>query len=266
MMMTTTMKSFCKPVSNSVVVPGSFNPFHQGHAELAFAALQKYAELWSARQHAGKECCCSIVFELSRENVDKPSLSDEEVERRVSSVADFFRASREFHPESKSAVVAQPTESVRQVGVVSKPGCRTTNVRISVAVTKAPRFIDKLSYFQDCAFAVGIDTAVRLVDPKYYGGSRKARDDVLEKFVESGILFLVGGRYEATYCKLPQRHPSAPKFATLSSCPEIEAVDKRFHPLFVEIPESMFRVDVSSSQLRAAQDAQRSQAGSTSSS
>ena len=55
------------------VLPGSFNPLHHGHLELAAVAA---ARLGTA-----------VAFELSIANVDKPELSEAEVARRVAQFA-----------------------------------------------------------------------------------------------------------------------------------------------------------------------------------
>jgi len=52
-----------------ILLPGSFNPFHSGHAGLLSAA-----EKISEREG---------VYELSISNVDKPPLSSEEIEKRL---------------------------------------------------------------------------------------------------------------------------------------------------------------------------------------
>src|SRR4051794_36184671 len=57
--------------------PGSFNPCHQGHWELAHVAEQILGR--------------PIAFELSVANVDKPRLTREEIRRRVTQFA--WRAS-----------------------------------------------------------------------------------------------------------------------------------------------------------------------------
>ena len=43
-------------------------------------------------------------------------------------------------------------------------------------------------------FVVGVDTAVRVVDPKYAGGSEETLRGDLEKIRRAGCRFLVAGR------------------------------------------------------------------------
>lgn len=171
--------------AGGVVVPGSFNPLHEGHLRLAAAA-----EALTAHP-AG-----TAVFELAVHNVDKPTLTVEEVQRRLAQ----FRG------------------------------------RAAVAVTAAPRFVDKAALLPGRLFAVGYDTALRLLDPAYHGG-RAARDAALVAIARTGCRVAVAGRL----------HDGA--FRTLADLP-LADVPAAARGLFVDVVG--FRVDVSSTLLRAA--------------
>src|SRR5437870_5800782 len=56
-----------------VLLPGSFNPLHAGHSQLAAAAQKLLA--------------CEVHFELSIANVDKPELNLDEIRRRITQFA-----------------------------------------------------------------------------------------------------------------------------------------------------------------------------------
>ena len=104
----------------------------------------------------------------------------------------------------------------------------------TLVLTKAPTFAEKADTFPDTAFVVGIDTARRIVEPRFYGGTEDGVRQALEKFRDRGCYFLVAGRQEGD------------NFATL----EDMAIPAGLEDLFEIIPESAFRADVSSSELR----------------
>ena len=169
------------------VVPGSFNPLHDGHRRLAEAA--------------SRILDAPVTFELSITNVDKPPLSEPEIRRRL---AQFDGSD-------------------------------------SVAVTTAHVFYRKASLFPGCVFVIGWDTATRLINPRYYDGSDARLVSALERIRGHGCSFLVAGRV----------HYGA--FRTLDGV----AVPRGFGDLFDAIPESAFRQDVSSTELRGALEARR---------
>ena len=178
--------------SNRIVVPGSFNPTHEGHLQMAQAAHKHFAD----RKHN------VILMELSISNVDKGRLSGYEVLCRTSSFD------------------------------VARKG----NYRFQLCLTDAPTFVEKSFLFPESVFVVGIDTWYRLLDPKYYHHDTKIMDECLDKIRENGCSFLVLGRFVNG------------KYHTLPS-------DAKTHGLAVGLSEEEFRVDISSTQLRAQQNA-----------
>ena len=144
---------------------------------------------------AGRRLGCEVQFELSVTNADKPELGGEVVAARL----------RQF------------------VGVGP------------VWVTRAAAFEKKADLFPGAAFVLGFDTAVRLLDPRYYGGER-GRDAALGKLLERGCRVLVGGRVVG-----------AGEFRVWE-----DRLAGEFRELFEVIPEGEFRVDVSSSDIRRA--------------
>jgi hypothetical protein len=163
------------------LLPGSFNPLHQGHTALAAVA--------SARLGV------PVHFEMSMTNVDKPELPQHELVRRVAQFAEVA----------------------------------------PIWLTRAATFAEKATLFPGTAFVVGWDTAIRLVDSKYYGGAAE-RDRALLRMMESGTRFVVGGRLdEADSFRVWDRNSAAEGFAEL----------------FFGLSEKDFRVDVCSRALRA---------------
>lgn len=134
-----------------------------------------------------------VAFELSAANVDKPSLHPDEVVRRVS--------------------------QFRDVG--------------PVWVTHAATFAAKAELFPGVAFVLGHDTAVRLIDPRYYGDCEQ-RDAALARLLAAGCRVVVGGRLDAG-----------------GAFRVWEPVAAEWGGLFVPLPEAAFRADVSSTAIRS---------------
>jgi nicotinic acid mononucleotide adenylyltransferase len=150
-------------------------------------------------------------------------------------------------------VLARVAEELRQqplafeisVTNVDKPPLAGETVRHRVAqfagkspveLTRAPTFLEKSRLFPGATFVIGADTAERLVAPKYYGDDEARMHMALEEIANSGGSFLVAVRIDA-----------AGRVGALNDI----AVPRRYADLFTEIPEHQFRVDTSSSEIRA---------------
>src|SRR6266581_3252481 len=108
--------------------------------------------------------------------------------------------------------------------------------RSPVELTRAPTFVDKSRLFPSTTFVIGADTAERLVAPKYYGDDELRMHVALEEIANSRSSFLVAVRIDAVG-----------RVRALNDIP----VPRRYADLFTEIPEHRFRVDTSSSEIRA---------------
>ena len=102
-----------------------------------------------------------------------------------------------------------------------------------VELTAAPTFLEKSRLFPGAAFVIGVDTAERLVAPRYYGHDEDRMHGALETMGRAGHEFLVAAR------------TGSDGLRTLRDV----ALPGRYADLFREIPG--FRVDVSSTELRA---------------
>jgi nicotinamide mononucleotide (NMN) deamidase PncC len=112
--------------------------------------------------------------------------------------------------------------------------------RARVELTRAPTFLEKARLFPGAAFVIGADTAERLVAARYYGDSAERMAAALQEIADRGCSFLVAVRVDR-----------AGQVRALSDV----AVPERFARLFVAIPESRFRLDSSSSDIRARRQA-----------
>tara|TARA_R110002072_G_scaffold113986_3_gene243863 strand:- start:16164 stop:17228 length:1065 start_codon:yes stop_codon:yes gene_type:complete len=162
------------------VLPGAFNPPHQGHFDM--------------RRIAERKLGIPVAFELSAFNVDKPPL-------------DFIDLQQ------------------RQTWLGEAP----------VVFTRAATFIEKSALFPGATFVVGTDTLIRIDDAKYYGNSEAGRASAIETFKANGHRFLVFGRMKED------------QFVGLANLPISDALKS----LCIEVPEEEFRLDISSSEIRA---------------
>jgi hypothetical protein len=137
-----------------------------------------------------------VEFELSVANVDKPPLPGEEVRHRL-----------------------------RQFGQLA-----------SVWLTRAPRFVEKAPLFPGAIFVVGADTAVRILDARYYDGGETGMRQALQRIAGHGCRFLVAGRID-----------SAGQYVQCAQLP----IPAEYAGLFTQIPEGRFRCDLSSTVLRS---------------
>ncbi len=139
----------------------------------------------------------------------------------------------------------QPVAFEISVANVDKPPLESATVRrrltqfawkAPVELTRAPTFVEKARLFPGATFVVGADTAERLFGARYYGCDEARMHLALEEIAGSGASFLVAVRLDATG-----------RVRTLGDIP----VPRRYADLFIEIPAHRFRLDISSSEIRA---------------
>lgn len=101
----------------------------------------------------------------------------------------------------------------------------------AVWLTRAPTFPEKARIFPGATFAVGVDTMVRIAEPRYYGGAEGLRSAIS---ILGACRFLVFGRRAEA------------GFETLESV----VLPEPLRALCDGIAETHFRADVSSTELR----------------
>jgi hypothetical protein len=133
-----------------------------------------------------------------------------------------------FHPEKL------PLDFIAirsRLGGFARRDCR-------VYLTNAPTYVEKARLFPGCTFVVGYDTALRIVDPRFYGGP-PARDAMLDELERLGTRFLVFGRVDSSgefrdFSADQFEHPVAGFLSRVAS----------------PVPGHVFRLDISSTEVR----------------
>ena len=115
-----------------------------------------------------------------------------------------------------------------------------------VVLSRTALFADKAALFPGAVFVVGADTAERLIDKRFYGGSADSMDAALATLAERGCGLLVAGR------RMDGR------YLTLSDL--AARIPAAHRGLFQELPEALFRYDISSTELRSRRTAAASPA------
>jgi hypothetical protein len=188
--------------SDVLIIPGSFNPPHIGHAQLANAAvlaLRRIRQLesssthsirsmpsslsssssiidniWSTVETSNDQYDPTVLFEISVTNVDKPPIDPDEVERRLNL---FLRLESTDLPKDWGVILTN-APLFSQKAVVLNNVIRDSRAR------------------RKMTFVIGTDTMVRIINPKYYGNSNTNMVAALEDMKEKGVHFIVGGRLE----------------------------------------------------------------------
>lgn len=183
-------------ISAGVLLPGSFNPPHDGHIEL----------MRRAEQAVGTRG----AYELTVLNPDKGSVASKEVQRRA--------------------------QLLQHAG-------DNAFAKRTLVVSACKLFSDKARVMPGTAFAVGVDTAERILDKRYYNHSEDVMRNELQELADNSCRLLVAGR----------------KLSDESEYRELRdishAIPAGLEHIFQSIPA--FRVDASSTALRQQSHAQQ---------
>ena len=189
----------------NVVLSGSFNPVHEGHRGMLEAATTYLREKRKREKTEGGEderaFLATPAFELSISNADKGQLETNVVVQRA----------KQFDSDGQNRLIL---------------------------TRDAPLFSQKAKLLPNTTFVVGYDTAVRLVDPKYYDDNADVMVRELRKIKDAqNCAFLVCGRKDDT-------SSSSNAFKTLKDIRVPDAVSDVFEAL------ENFRIDISSTEIR----------------
>ena len=184
-------------LKNAVILPGSFNPLHKGH----IAALQTSCD---SNDSDG-------VYELCIINIDKPSLTSVEIEKRL----EQFK-----FPNT-----------------------------IPVVLTNAPLFVDKAKLFPSNSYAIGIDLVIRLINSKYSEDDEDLMIENILEMTMKGTKFYVSSRTYGK-ANIPDDFPIKMKDDELISLKDVMPfVPSILRKYFIENPFNEYQ-DLSSFELR----------------
>ncbi|MFZ0546436.1 MAG: hypothetical protein WAM60_13410 [Candidatus Promineifilaceae bacterium] len=105
----------------------------------------------------------------------------------------------------------------------------------TILASSAPTFVEKARLYPGTTFVIGFDTAERVLQTRFYHDSEQGLKAALETIQEQGCRFLVAGREDKT--------------GTFRDAAALE-VAPAFKDLFRPIPATLFRYDISSTEIR----------------
>lgn len=218
------------------IYPGSYNPLHIGHIELADKAIQRYC----ARHKVPDSDKRLLVFEISATNADKPPIPTNVIASRL----------QQFIGTHES------TDDNTAVSTLLDPLLHHTSSHYAgVCITNAPLFTMKAKLFPGCVFIIGTDTMSRLLNPKYYNNKVGEMIAQLSDIASLGCSFVVGGRVVGASKPDDNTNSAASQTAVFETAAIVWAsieldIPTNIKDMFMELSEEDFRIDLSSSELR----------------
>ncbi|EXC25636.1 hypothetical protein L484_009941 [Morus notabilis] len=256
-----------------VVLPGSFNPLHEGHLKLLDVATRNgrgttgisgYRTVYVVHtcrfhgrilvsRYSGDYCRQYWLLSIGYRWISRLNTSFGVGYRRVS------QSDTAVNADKPPLSVSQIKDRVKQFEKAGK----------TVIISNQPYFYKKAEIFPGSAFVIGADTAARLVHPKYYDGNYNKMLEILTGCKATGCTFLVAGRnvdgvfkVGYTFQKLVRAHSRFLPFILvfveltvaiawhiLQVLDDLE-IPEELKDMFISIPEGKFRMDISSSEIR----------------
>lgn len=113
---------------------------------------------------------------------------------------------------------------------------------LPVILTRAATFVEKARLFPGATFIVGVDTLMRIVDPRFYGGEETAMLNALEELAAHDCRFIAFGRQIGD------------RFVTADQITLPPILRERCQ----SVPEHLFRQDISSTAIRQSRGQEKS--------
>ncbi len=251
-----------------LIVPGSFNPPHQGHIGLANAAVSALRRLRQDRQDAtnGSGAIASLPSSssFSRKSsltTNTSSSSSTTSSTTTTTLRNLWNAVDKYSNDQYDPTVffemsvtnadkppLNPMEVERRVNIFTQLPRQNMPKDWAVMLTNAPLFSQKSEIVAELipnhglertmSFVLGTDTMVRIINPKYYDNSREKMLTALLEMKEKGVHFIVGGRLE----------PGTNNFVNGEI--EVTSLPPEIQVMFTLLSEDEFRMDISSTELR----------------
>src|SRR5207253_2225903 len=125
---------------------------------------------------------------------DRPKKGDHRIHAAAATAQGVRTLSLTLAKEQRSRQ-GEEEVAARRVVNADKPPLSEAEVRRRVAqllwkapawLTRAPTFVEKARLFPGAVFVVGVDTAVRIVQPRFYGGSEEGMRTAMGEIRERG--------------------------------------------------------------------------------
>ena len=207
-----------------LIVPGSFNPPHQGHiglANAAVAALRRLRQRDSVDSNSNNNDAINTPSSRSYSrysSLSSVSSSSSSILKNLWDTVDQYSEEQydptvffEMSVTNADKPPLDPSEVDRRVGMFTSILPTSEMPKDwGVILTNAPLFSQKTSTLDDLiprsfdgnrtsrrmSFVLGTDTMVRIINQKYYGNNRDNMIAALVDMQKKGVHFIVGGRLE----------------------------------------------------------------------